>query len=192
MNATTTNLVPVNQHFKGVFNTNSHRLINLLNPTEESINIDDIAHALSHICRFGGHCNLFYSVAQHSILVAHLVPEEYRLAALLHDAQEAYLGDVIAPLKHLLNGTYQTLEHNFETIIQKKFGLENTEFSKKIIKQADVQALELEHEALIKNEPGKLIEIMEEMKIIVNNKFVYDANMAKKLFKICFNDFSNQ
>lgn len=70
----------------------------------EAIDIRDIAHSLSHLCRFTGHTNLFYSVAQHCLLVAEKIPggPEEKLAALLHDAAEAYVGDLSSPLKKWL------------------------------------------------------------------------------------------
>lgn len=77
----------------------------LANPKAEDVRIEDISYALSNLCRFTGHCNRFYSVAQHSIHVAELVAEthpEWALAALLHDAEEAYIGDLSSPLKALI------------------------------------------------------------------------------------------
>ena len=70
----------------------------LLDPQPEDVNIDDIIHALSRICRFNGHCNHFYSVAQHSYLTSFLVNKD-KYGALLHDAGEAYYGDIVTPLK---------------------------------------------------------------------------------------------
>jgi hypothetical protein len=70
-----------------------------LNMQPADIAIIDIAKALGNICRFGGHTRRFYSVAEHSIEVANLVEDKYKLPALLHDAQEAYIGDIIRPIK---------------------------------------------------------------------------------------------
>ncbi|RYF85792.1 MAG: hypothetical protein EOO03_12755, partial [Chitinophagaceae bacterium] len=98
---------PVHAYQKGTFNTASGLAIDLNNIHSRDININDIATALSRIPRFGGHTCAFYSVAQHSVLVAALAPDYLKKEALLHDAAEAYLGDVIKPLKHILGKKYQ-------------------------------------------------------------------------------------
>lgn len=87
-----------------------------LNPSPADIDIVDIAHALSMTCRFGGHCKQFYSVAQHSVLMAEKAAPQDKLRALLHDAAEAYIGDLIRPIK-LHNDTFCQVEEIVELAI---------------------------------------------------------------------------
>ena len=103
--------------------TRSGRIFRFDAPTPAMVNIFDIAHALSYICRFTGHVNAFYSVAQHSVMVSFIVPPADALAGLLHDATEAYLGDVSRPLKQLLP-QYQALETLAHQAIFEHFGLD--------------------------------------------------------------------
>jgi hypothetical protein len=86
------------------------------------IRLVDIAVAGSRICRYGGHAEYFYSAAQHSVLVSHLVPRQFALCALFHDAAESFLGDVISPLKRALGESYARLERAWEWELAKKFG----------------------------------------------------------------------
>lgn len=95
----------------------------LHDPARSDIRVSDIAIALSHVCRFGGQIETHYSVAQHSVLVSHLVAPGFELAALIHDATEAYLGDVISPLKRILGETYAALERRWEGEIFARFGI---------------------------------------------------------------------
>lgn len=92
-----------------------------LNPKPGTIVITDIAAALSKMCRFGGHCSRFYSVAEHCVQVALHASDEHRLTALLHDASEAYLVDIPRPIKPQLANYYE-LEANLMSAISERFG----------------------------------------------------------------------
>lgn len=93
-----------------------------IDPRPEDISIHDISHALSLMCRFGGHCDRFYSVAEHSVLVSQYVPEEDALWALLHDASEAYIADIVRPAKKHIEG-YAAIEKNIMIAVCDAFGL---------------------------------------------------------------------
>jgi uncharacterized protein len=95
-----------------------------LDPRPEDLCIEDIAHALAHQCRFTGHVRAFYSVAQHSVLAAGLVPEELVLDALLHDASEAYLADIAKPIKAdpRFGTIYKEFEEKLMQVIAGRFG----------------------------------------------------------------------
>lgn len=175
---------PVTDYNAGVYNTASGKLISLLAPTEEMIATKDIASALSKICRFGGHSSQFYSVAQHSVLVAALC-EKCPKEALMHDAAEAYLGDVVKPLKVLLGPAYANLETVFQSLIDAKYGLDGSTACKALVKKYDIQALELEHEALIKGNPKPLIDTMIACQLHdagLGDDFAWSADMAKMVF----------
>ncbi len=108
----------------GLIRTYSGIWFNVINPNFEDIRIEDIAHALSNQCRFGGHCRRFYSVAQHSVQVSQLCRPEDALWGLLHDASEAYLSDVPRPLKHLAEfKAYRVAEERLQRCIVERFGL---------------------------------------------------------------------
>lgn len=160
----------VHANSDGVFNTRSGLLVDLNYPTVDMIVAEDIAHALSRICRFGGHTMGHYSVAEHSILVASLAPENLKLEALLHDAPEAYLGDVIKPLKNILGSVYSDLEEKFELVISVKFDLERHKLI--AIKEFDKQALGLEHEAYIKDDLQAFANIQEIIQKEIGGKYM--------------------
>ncbi len=109
-------------------------------PLMEDLRITDIAHALSNLCRFGGHSTEFYSVAEHSMLVSEFCPNKYRLWGLLHDAAEAYLGDMIYPIKRELKA-YQEFEFNLMSKIAWKYYLRPLEVPPKV-KKIDHRILE--------------------------------------------------
>jgi hypothetical protein len=134
---------PIHQHQAGLFNTQSGKLIDLNNPTPAMISLNDIATGLANICRFGGQLANHYSVAEHTLLVWHLAPARLKQTALLHDASEAYLGDVIKPLKNILGNSYTDVEDKFTAVIFEKYNV-NIELLNEI-KPFDMRALEIEN-----------------------------------------------
>ncbi len=117
-------------------------------PRVDDVHIEDIAHGLAFQCRFNGQTRSFYSVAQHSLFVAALVPARLKLAALLHDAAEAYLGDMVKPLKALFP-EFSRMEQAVMAIIGQRFGTAG--FDAPAIKRADLIALATEKRDLMPN-----------------------------------------
>lgn len=117
-----------------------------LEPRIDCVAIEDIAHGLAYQCRFNGQTCEFYSVAQHSLVVAALVPPHLRLAALLHDAAEAYVGDMVKPLKVLLPA-FADIEDKVGALIADAFGLDFSDYAP--IKRADLIALATEKRDLM-------------------------------------------
>lgn len=128
--------------------TYSGQFVDYDDPDPATISIYDIAHALSQVSRFGGHTKHFYSVAEHSILVSRLLDKSahgaFRLAALLHDAHEAYLGDIPTPLKNALGPEYRQMVDRMDYAIAKHVGLWSSDFHHPAVVWADAVALRLE------------------------------------------------
>lgn len=124
---------------------------NLAEPDVKDVAIEDIAHGLAFQCRFNGQTRKFYSVAQHSLMVMALVSEEHKLTALLHDAAEAYLGDMVTPLKRMIPG-YAEIETVVLKTIGERFGVNLAAMEpaiNKTIKRADLIALATERRDLM-------------------------------------------
>jgi len=124
----------------------SGKEIDIFNLKESDIDITDIAHALSMICRFGGHVKRFYCVAQHSIWICNNLPEEYKLEGLLHDASEGYLIDIPTPIKRGLL-EYIELETKVMKVIFGKFDMEYPMSEK--VKLIDNAALQYEYNNIV-------------------------------------------
>ncbi len=128
-----------------------------LDPRAEEIDPVDIAHALSLICRYGGHTRRFYSVAEHCWLMSYAVAPEHALWALLHDATEAYVGDMVRPLKHHLP-EYQAAEARVWAAIALRFGLRELDALPPAmpaeVKEADNRILLDERAALLTAPPA--------------------------------------
>lgn len=123
--------------------------VNVFEPTPEMFCIDDIAHALSMQCRFGGHLPQFYSVAQHSVMCSLEVQPEFALQALMHDASEAYLLDIPRPIKQRIPD-YKRIENDLMDVLANVFGFDWPESP--LVKAADEKLLQLEwHEIMLEN-----------------------------------------
>ncbi len=158
-------------------NTRSGVAINPLDAAEEEIRFSDIAWSLANLCRFAGHTASFYSVAQHSVIVSHIVeacggkPEEVR-AALLHDATEAYIIDLPRPIKHAPEmQPYRDAETRLSAVIAKKFGLATLEPG--LVRAVDVQIAANERDCLFPNQaPGWNIEPLDGVAAETFNKYL--------------------
>lgn len=126
----------------------SGRRLDLLDPAPLDIEIEDIAHGLAFVARWNGQTigEFPYSVAEHSLLVEDIygrlvpsTPPKWRLAALLHDAPEYVIGDMISPVKAAVGPGYADLDHRLAAAVHLRFGLpsEIPSVVKKQIKQAD-------------------------------------------------------
>jgi len=123
---------------------------------DRAIHILDIAHALSMVCRFNGHCNEFYSVAQHCVLVARAANPADKMWALLHDAHEAYLGDLVSPLKNRMP-EWKTLESAWDVVIRARFAAPGSADQRARIKALDLLLLGRELLDLFDSQDGKLL-----------------------------------
>lgn len=118
-------------------------------PEKSDVTIDDIASALSNVCRFSGHLPVFYSVAQHLVNTSYIVPEEHAFTALMHDTAEAFTNDLPTPLKWALP-VFKELEVKIESAMANKFGFEYPYPDP--VKLADTQMLLLEKK-YVKQDP---------------------------------------
>jgi len=149
--------------------TFSGRIFSFTDPQADQINIFDIAHALSQLCRYSGHSNQFYSVAQHSVLVSYH-SRNNPLWGLLHDGAEAYINDLSAPLKGLpeLSG-FKFIEKRILAVIASKYGLDPE--IPEDVKIADVRML------------------LTEKKVLFNHQYKWD--IENRFDPYCFSTVNN-
>lgn len=169
-------ILPGNPIDAGVrIRTYSGQYIDVFDIQLNEIYIDDIAHALSNQTRFAGHCVRHYSVAEHCINVAELVPDELKLEALLHDAAETYIIDMPAPIKSMFP-EYREIENNLMKMIAKKFNINWPVHSK--VNQADKICLLKEWDDNVINDNLK-------------NHLPLTPKEAKQKFLDCFYTYKN-
>lgn len=146
--------------------TYSGRRLDPLAITPEDICLQDIAHALSQLCRGGGHLKQFYSVAQHAINCAKEAKargygQRVQLSCLLHDASEAYLSDIVRPFKKHLT-QYLTMEERVMELVLERFGLSDlSDEERRCWKQIDDDILDHELRALMNGEEQRPVRPMQ-------------------------------
>lgn len=163
--------------------TGSGRIFDLYNPTMDMVDIEDIANALGKQCRWNGNIPEFFSVAQHSVMVSWLAPNHLAYAALMHDAAEAYIGDIISPIKIMLADFFKKIEHRIELVIFNKFGIAPDLLE--LVNKYDIQARKLEYAAFFKNDElaQKKIRHLSSIRLAhTPMHYCWDAELAKYNF----------
>ena len=126
-----------------------------LDPRPEEIDIEDIAHALSMMCRFNGHCSMFLSIGEHSVNVCEDVERKHpnnpklALEALLHDGSEAFIADIVSPVKRHIRPWYGPIEDRLQMAIHERFGLPLVYDPR--VKESDLAVLITEARVLVRS-----------------------------------------
>lgn len=158
-----------------VIRTFTGKWVNVFAPTKEMFCIEDVAHALSHQCRFGGHLPKFYSVAQHSVMCSRLVKVGHKKPALMHDCSEAFLLDIPRPIKNKLSN-YKEIEHNLMLFLSDVFEFEYPLSPE--VTEVDEKMLQIEWETIIF---GKTI--LDDFEIwtpeVAKENFIKEFNLLK-------------
>jgi hypothetical protein len=167
------------------------RAVSLVDPLPSDIKLSTIAIVLSRMCRFGGHCRKFYSVAEHSYRVCRIVASEtvdiqLRLAALLHDAHEAYtgFGDVCRPAR-IFAPLVTRMQRRLDGVIAERFGFDVELFEHDLVKYADAKMLATEARDLMLDPPQPWEAMPEPMpqKIVPldmqNNAWIFECLAAR-------------
>lgn len=168
--------------------THSGRQFSFTNPHPSTVLIEDIAHALSHINRFTGHTKYAYPVAPHCVAVSRYLeltgePVIVQFAGLMHDAHEAYFGDISAPLKAFLG--ISALEDRIQAVVAEAFGLSIAQMHDRRVKLADLTALAVEVDHLMPKDPIEwdcLAPITANMKAVMPPPCDQHPSMSKMQF----------
>jgi 5'-deoxynucleotidase YfbR-like HD superfamily hydrolase len=137
--------------YDGCMVTVSGIIVDLMNPDPDTLFIEDIAHGLAYNCRWNGHTKGFWSVAQHCCMMHDRAPYNDRLTYLFHDAEEAYWGDMIKPLKNIIREIHPEILDSMKLIrkaIYHKFSISPVTCETMI---EDFNCLQWEFEHVIKN-----------------------------------------
>lgn len=157
-----------------------------MGPRPEDVDVRDVAHALAFQCRFNGHTRGFYSIAQHSVLVSGGIEREnpeFALVALLHDAAEAYLGDMVRPLKAAFPGFRDVEEMNLRVIME-ALGVSEEEqrAAWPLVKEMDDLLLVTERRDLLAPSPRKWVEVLEKLEPLPGKITPRTAYQAEAMF----------
>lgn len=158
-----------------------------LDPRPDEIDPGDISHALSLLCRYGGHVDRFYSVAEHCVLMSQAVPPEHALVALLHDATEAFVVDVPRPLKRQLPD-YQAIEASVWLAICLRFNLANELPAE--VKDADNRILLTERAALMSRAGVWAVDGLEPLPVVIRgwSPGVAEMHYSERLVELTSNE----
>jgi len=177
--------------------TYTGKVFDLLNPKPKMVCIEDIAHSLAYQCRYTGHTREFYSVAQHCVLMAENsdLPGD-PLVKLLHDADEAYIGDIAKPWKKLLwvkdptTGYRQTVagfEREIQAVIGEALGVDFTYSAE--VKRADIRMMATEIRDLMPKMPDFSIWSIGDSNPVKELIVPWTPDQAERLFLECYNKF---
>lgn len=168
--------------------TRSGRQFSFTNPHPDMVDVEDVAHALSHINRFTGHTTYAYSVAQHCVAVSRYLeltgqPVLVQYAGLMHDAHEAYFGDISAPLKAFLG--VGPLEDRIQDVVARAFGLTVSQLHDRRVKLADLTALAVEADHLMPKDSIEwdcLAPVTTDMKALMPPPSERSASLSARIF----------
>lgn len=163
----------------GWMQTHTGRAFWPLDPRAEDVDPLDIAHALSHLCRYGGHVKRFYSVAEHCWHISQSVAPQHALWGLLHDASEAYLVDLPRPIKRSMP-SYIEAERRVQAVICERFGLDVVEPAE--VKAADSRILLDERAVLLGPMPRPWAADLEQLTPLGVTIRAHEPKVAKSLY----------